>query len=140
MSLNRVTVMGRLVKTPELKRTQSGTPVTAFTLAVDDDFKDGRSGERKTQFLDVVAWRQTAEFVCNYLEKGRMAVVDGRLNARTWEDNEGNRRKVVEIVAGNVYFGDSRRGEGNNTTPAQNAAETPQMAFTEVEGDGDLPF
>ena len=113
MSLNRVVIMGRLTRDPELRRTQTGTAVTSFSLAVDRDFKSRESGEKATDFIDVVAWRQTAEFVCQYFAKGRMAVVEGRLQIRDWQDNNGNKRRSAEIVADNVYFGDSKRdGDG----------------------------
>lgn len=140
MSLNRVCIMGRLTRDPELRRTQSGTAVTSFTIAVDDDFKDKQTGEKKAHFIDVVAWRQTAEFVCQYFSKGRMAVVDGRLQTRSWEDNDGNKRKSVDVVADSVYFGDSKRSEGNDTAAAQNTAYAPASGLIEAEDDGDLPF
>lgn len=139
MSLNRVCIMGRLTKTPELRRTQSGTAVTSFTIAVDDDFKDKQTGEKKAHFIDIVAWRQTAEFVCQYFDKGRMAVVDGRLQTRNWEDNGGNKRKSVEVVADSVYFGDSKRSEGNDAPAAQTTSYA-KTGFMEVEDDGPLPF
>lgn len=107
--LNRIVIMGRLVRTPELRTTQSGIPVTSFTLAVDRDFRNRDSGEKSTDFIDVVAWKQTAEFVCKYFTKGRMAVVDGRLQIREWKDRDGNNRRSAEVVADSVYFGDSRR-------------------------------
>ena len=101
-------LMGRLTRDPELRRTQSGTPVTSFSLAVDRDFKS-QSGEKETDFIDVVAWRSTAEFVAKYFTKGRMAVVEGRLQMRDWTDKDGNKRRSAEVVADNLYFGDSRR-------------------------------
>lgn len=107
--LNRIIIMGRLVRDPELRTTQSGIPVTSFTLAVDRDYKNRDSGEKSTDFIDVVAWRQTAEFICKYFAKGRMAVAEGRLQIRDWKDREGNNRRSAEVVADNVYFGDSRR-------------------------------
>ena len=111
--LNKIFLMGRLTRDPELRRTQTGTPVASFSLAVDRDFKDKTTGERTTDFIDVVAWRQTAEFVSRYFTKGRMAVVEGRLQIRDWTDKEGNKRTTAEVVADNVYFGDSRRdGDG----------------------------
>lgn len=105
--LNHITVMGRLTKDPELRRTGSGVAVTSFTVAVDRDFKS--NGETETDFIDCVAWRQTGEFVHQYFAKGRMAVVSGRLQIRTWTDKDGNKRKAAEIVADNVYFGDSKK-------------------------------
>ena len=111
--LNRIIIMGRLGKDPELRRTQQGTPVASFSLAVDRDFKDKGTGERVTDWIDVVAWRQTGEFVSRYFRKGRMAVVEGRLQIRDWTDREGNKRRSAEVVADNVYFGDSKRdGDG----------------------------
>ena len=113
--LNKIFIMGRLTRDPELRRTQSGTAVTSFSLAVDRDYKS-QSGEKETDFIDVVAWRSTAEFVSKYFTKGRMAVVEGRLQIRDWKDKEGNNRRSAEVVADNVYFGDSRPGGagGNN--------------------------
>ena len=110
--LNKIIVMGRLTRDPELRRTQSGLSVTSFSVACDRDFKS-QSGEKETDFIDIVAWRQTAEFVCKYFSKGRMAIVEGRLQIRDWQDNNGNKRRSAEIVADNVYFGDSKRdGDG----------------------------
>ena len=111
--LNKIFLMGRLARDPELRRTQTGTPVASFRLAVDRDFKDRNTGERATDWIDVVAWRQTAEFVSRYFTKGRMAVVEGRLQIRDWTDKEGNKRTTAEVVADHVYFGDSKRdGDG----------------------------
>ena len=101
--LNHIVIMGRLTKDPELRTTQSGVSVTSFTLAVDRDFKNKDSGEKSTDFIDVVAWRQTAEFVCKYFSKGRMAVAEGRLQIRDWKDRDGNNRRSAEVVADNVY-------------------------------------
>lgn len=112
--LNKVFIMGRLARDPELRHTQSGTAVVSFALAVDRDFKDKATGERATDWVDVVAWRQTAEFVSRYFTKGRMAVVEGRLQVRDWTDNDGNKRRAVEVVADNVYFGDSKRDGGSD--------------------------
>ena len=111
--LNKIFIMGRLTRDPELRRTQTGTPVASFSLAVDRDFKDKSTGERATDFIDVVAWRQTAEFVSRFFTKGRMAIVEGRLQMRDWTDKDGNKRTSAEVVADNVYFGDSKRdGDG----------------------------
>ena len=111
--LNHITIMGRLTRDPELRRTGSGAAVASFTLAVDRDFGKNENGERETDFIDCVAWRQTGEFVSKYFTKGRMAVVSGRLQIRGWTDKDGNKRRSAEVVADNVYFGDSRRdGEG----------------------------
>lgn len=107
--LNKIFIMGRLTRDPELRRTQTGTPVASFSLAVDRDFKDKSTGERATDFIDVVAWRQTAEFVSRYFAKGRMAVVEGRLQIRDWTDKEGGKRRSAEVIADNIYFGDSKR-------------------------------
>ena len=130
--LNKITAMGRLTAAPELKTTGSGTSVCSFTLACDRDYK-AKDAERETDWLDCVAWRGTAEFVSKYFDKGRMMVVDGRLQTRTYEDKNGNKRKATEIVVDNAYFGDSKRDGG---TAAPNPGE-----FAEISGDdGDLPF
>lgn len=131
--LNRIIVMGRMTRDPELRRTNSGTAVASFTVAVDRDFKS-QSGEKETDFIDVVAWRNTAEFVSKYFSKGRMAVVEGRLQLRDWTDKDGNKRRSAEIVADSVYFGDSKRDGGDT------AQSEPQSGFSEVEDDWDLPF
>ncbi len=108
--LNHIVLMGRLTRDPELRRTGSGTPVATFSLAVDRDFGSNReTGERETDFIDIVAWRNTAEFVSKYFTKGRMAVVSGRLQIRNWNDKDGNKRRTAEVIADNVYFGDSKR-------------------------------
>ena len=120
--LNKIFIMGRLTRDPELRRTQAGTPVASFSLAVDRDFKDKTTGERATDFIDVVAWRQTGEFVSRYFTKGRMAVVEGRLQIRDWTDKEGNKRRSAEVIADQVYFGDSKRdsdGGGYSTGYSQ---------------------
>ena len=110
--LNHIVLMGRLTRDPELRRTGSGTPVATFTLAVDRDFSNNReTGEKETDFIDIVVWRNTAEFVSKYFTKGRMAVVSGRLQIRNWNDKDGNKRRSAEVVADNVYFGDSRRDD-----------------------------
>ena len=102
--LNHIVVMGRLTRDPEFRKTASGVSVTSFTVAVDRDFS--QDGQKETDFLDVVAWRNTAEFAAKYFTKGRMAVVSGRLQIRNWEDKEGNKRRTAEILAENIYFGD----------------------------------
>ena len=143
MSLNRVCIMGRLTRDVELRYTQSGTPVASFALAVDRDFKDKQSGEKETDFLDVVAWRNTAEFVSKYFTKGRMAVVEGRLQTRTWTDRDGKKRNATEIVADNVYFGDSKReGDSHSAAPAPVDYGMPYGdQFSELaDDDGKLPF
>ena len=108
--LNKIILMGRLTRDPELRRTGSGTAVTSFSLAVERDYKD-QNGAKETDFIDVVAWRGTGEFVSKYFTKGRMAVVEGRLQVRSWKDNDGNNRRSTEVVAENVYFGDSKKSD-----------------------------
>ena len=148
--LNKIFLMGRLTRDPELRRTQSGTAVTSFSLAVDRDFKS-QSGEKETDFIDIVAWRNTAEFVSKYFTKGRMAVVEGRLQIRDWTDRDGNKRRSAEVVADNVYFGDSKRDGGSGgdygSPPPYgapiggSAASSGDSDFAEVsEDDGELPF
>ena len=112
--LNHLTIMGRLTRDPELRRTGSGIAVASFTVAVDRDFSGRDGGEKETDFIDCVAWRQTGEFVSKYFTKGRMIVVSGRLQIRSWTDKDGNKRRTAEVVADNVYFGDSKR-EGEAT-------------------------
>ena len=107
--LNRVTLMGRLVADPELRHTQGGIAFASFRLAVDRDFKDKETGERKADFINIVAWRQTAEFVSRFFSKGRMAVVEGKLQFREYTDKDGNRRYATEVVADNLYFADSKK-------------------------------
>lgn len=122
--LNRIVIMGRMARDPELRHTQTGAPVANFILAVDRDFKDKNTGERQTDWIDVVAWRSTGEFVSKYFTKGRMAVVEGRLQIREWTDKEGNRRTTAEVVADSVYFGDSKRdGDGVNTSSSYRATD-----------------
>jgi len=132
--LNHVTLMGRLTRDPEMRRTQSGTPVASFSLAVDRDF-GAKDGDKQTDFIDIVAWRSTAEFVSKYFAKGRMAVVSGRLQIRDWTDRDGGKRRSAEVIADNVYFGDSKKSE----SCAGNLNEPPK--FEEInDDDGDLPF
>ena len=119
--LNHITIMGRLTRDPELRRTGSGIAVASFTLAVDRDFSPKDGGERETDFIDCVAWRQTGEFVSKYFTKGRMAVVSGRLQIRNWNDKDGNKRRSAEVVADNVYFGDSRREDQGGASFGGNA-------------------
>ena len=116
--LNRIILMGRLTRDPELRRTGSGVAVASFTLAVDRDFGKNEQGERETDFIDCVAWRQTGEFVSKYFTKGRMAVVSGRLQIRNWNDKDGNKRRTAEVIADNVYFGDSKREGDGGYAPA----------------------
>ncbi|MBQ5748932.1 MAG: single-stranded DNA-binding protein [Oscillospiraceae bacterium] len=153
--LNQIVLMGRLTRDPELRRTGSGVAVASFTLAVDRDFA-AQGAERETDFVDIVAWRNTAEFVSKYFAKGRMAVVSGRLQIRNWQDKEGNKRRSAEVVADNVYFGDSRRdnapggfdqsapsfgssfGGSSYAAPASGASASD---FAMLEGDdSELPF
>ena len=129
--LNHIIVMGRLTRDPELRRTQAGVPVASFSIACDRDFKDKTTGERVTDFIDIVAWRSTGEFASKYLTKGRMAVVSGRLQMRDWTDKEGNKRRSAEIVAENIYFGDSKTKEDQ---------EPPASAGGPVEAAGGDPF
>ena len=112
--LNHIVIMGRLTRDPELRRTGTGTAVASFTVAVDRDFGGRDGGEKETDFIDCVAWRQTGEFVSKYFTKGSMIVVSGRLQIRSWNDKDGNKRRTAEVVADNVYFGESKRStEGN---------------------------
>jgi len=145
--LNHIVIMGRLTRDPELRYTGSNVPVASFSLAVDRDFgKD----ERQTDFINCVAWRQTGEFVSKYFQKGSMAVVSGRLQIRDYTDRDGNKRTAAEVVADNVYFGESKRrddGEsrqGSYQAPSRNSfdsAKTKDSSFQEIdESDGDLPF
>ena len=140
--LNHITIMGRLTRDPELRRTGSGIAVTNFTVAVDRDFK-AENGEKETDFIDCVAWRQTGEFVYKYFTKGRMAVVSGRLQVRKWKNNEGENRYSTEVVADNVYFGDSKKEEssGSNYGGYSAPANTPASDFAMLDDDdAQLPF
>ena len=156
--LNHITIMGRLTRDPELRRTGSGIAVASFTVAVDRDFGGRDGGEKETDFIDCVAWRQTGEFVSKYFTKGRMIVVSGRLQIRSWNDKDGNKRRTAEVVADNCYFGDSKReGDsgsafgGNNFANAYSApagfggysapAGNPASDFAMLEDDdAQLPF
>lgn len=132
--LNKIFLMGRLTRDPELRRTSNGTAVASFTLAVDRDYKS-QSGEKETDFIDVVAWRSSAEFVSRYFAKGRMAVVEGRLQIRDWTDKDGGKRRSAQVVADNIYFGDSKRTVSDSDTPAAGEiSEIPE------EEEGELPF
>ena len=151
--LNHIVIMGRLTRDPELRRTSSGVAVASFTLAVDRDFS-GKDSEKETDFIDCVAWRQTGEFVSKHFAKGRMAVVSGRLQIRNWTDKEGNKRRTAEVVADNVYFGDSKRdgdtaGNAYGAAPAAPsfggysapAASAPASDFAMLDDDdAHLPF
>lgn len=155
--LNKIFIMGRLARDPELRHTQSGTAVASLTLAVDRDFKDKNTGEKVTDWIDVVAWRNTAEFVCKYFAKGRMAVVEGRLQIRDWTDRDGNKRRSAEVVADNIYFGDSKKADDGGYNQRQEGYYSPPGSeysppsggygdygnnqFAELEDDdGELPF
>ena len=134
MALNKCILMGRLTATPELRRTNTGTAVTSFTIACDRDFKDKQTGEKVTDWIDITAWRGTAEFLAKHFSKGRMAVVEGRLQIREWTDKDGNKRRSAEVVAENVYFADSKRDD-------QRSEQTSAPAgFHEMPDDGYLPF
>ena len=149
--LNHIVIMGRLVRDPELRRTGSGVAVASFTVAVDRDFGKNENGEKETDFIDCVAWRQTGEFVSKYFTKGRMIVVSGRLQIRSWTDKEGNKRRTAEVIADNVYFGDSKRdGEGTGSYAAPAASgfggysaptSAPASDFAMLDDDdAQLPF
>ena len=157
--LNHIVIMGRLTRDPELRYTQSNTPVASFTVAVDRDFGGRDGGEKQTDFIDCSAWRQTGEFVSKYFRKGSMIVVSGRLQSRKWQDRDGNNRTSWEISADNVYFGESRRRDdenrdsyggnysansyGGNSYESNRSASAPAQSnpFTELgDDDGELPF
>ena len=154
--LNHIVLMGRLTRDPELRRTGSGVAVASFTLAVDRDYA-AQGAERETDFVDIVAWRSTAEFVSKYFTKGRMAVVSGRLQIRNWQDKDGNKRRSAEVVANDVYFGDSKRdgasapGGFDQSVPSYAAAPAPASYAAPANGgasdfamlddnDPELPF
>ncbi len=143
--LNHITIMGRLVRDPELRRTGSGVAVASFTVAVDRDFGGRDGGERETDFIDCVAWRQTGEFVSKYFSKGSMIVVKGRLQIRSWTDKDGNKRKTAEVVADNCYFGSTKNDSASSgsyensaySAPAPNyGGDYPQLN----DDDAQLPF
>ena len=115
--LNHITVMGRLTKDPELRRTGTGTAVTSFTIACDRDIANKETGERDVDFIDCVAWRGTGEFIEKHFSKGSMIVVSGRLQIRSWTDKEGNKRRTAEVLAENVYFGESKKPSEDHTQP-----------------------
>lgn len=129
--LNKIIIMGRLTRDPEMRHTQTGTAVASLTLACDRDFKP-QNGEKETDFIDVVVWGKTAEFAANNFTKGRMAIVEGRLQVRNWQDKDGNKRKTTEVVADRMYFGDSKQEGKKQPAPADD--------FCEIEDDGDFPF
>ena len=153
--LNHITIMGRLTRDPELRRTGSGVAVASFRVAVDRDFAPKDGGERKADFIDCVAWRQTGEFISKYFTKGRMIVVDGRLEMRDWTDREGNKRTAAEVIVDNAYFGDSKRDNdsgnsyagnngnsyGGNTYGGYSAPSAPASDFAMLDDDdAQLPF
>lgn len=141
--LNKIFIMGRLTRDPELRRTQNGTAVAGFALAVDRDYKNA-DGTKETDFIEVVAWRSSAEFVSKYFTKGRMAIVEGRLQIRDWQDKDGNKRRSAEVVADNVYFGDSKKeGDSSGGYKAAGKAvdvEPGEGEFAEIEDEEDWPF
>lgn len=145
--LNHITLMGRLTRDPELRRTGSGVAVASFTIAVDRDFTDKSSGEKETDFIEIVAWRQTGEFVSKHFRKGRMIVVSGRLQVRKWKNKDGENRYTTEVVADNCYFGDSKRDSDNGndqqsggySAPAYPTAPASDFAMLD-DDDAKLPF
>ena len=134
--LNHIVLMGRLTRDPELRHTGNGLAVASFSLAVDRDYK-GQSGEKETDFVDIVAWRSTADFVSKFFTKGRMTVVEGRLQLRDWTDKDGGKRRFAEVVAEHVYFGDSKRSESDTASAPPASGD-----FREIPEDeeGELPF
>ena len=146
--LNHIVLMGRLTRDPDFRRTQTGTPVASFRLAVDRDFQSRDGGDKQTDFFDVVVWRNTAEFVSKYFTKGQLAVVSGRLQIREWTDKEGGKRTSVEVVADNVYFGGAKKDNASGGFDApmggrQGGYTAPVSGsdFSELDDDdGDLPF
>ena len=136
--LNHIDIMGRLTRDPELRHTGSGTAVASFTIAVDRDYSGKDGGEKETDFIDIVAWRNTAEFVSKYFTKGRMAVVSGRLQVRKWQNKEGENRYSTEVVAENVYFGDSKKEASGSSYDGSSA---PAQDYAQIdESDEGLPF
>lgn len=133
MSLNHICIMGRMVRDPELRRTQTGVAVTSFTLAVDRDYNPKDGAEKETDFIDCNAWRGTAEFIERNFHKGSVAIVSGRLQIRNWTDKEGNKRRSAEVVADSVYFGDSKKSEqGDSTYTAPNPTQGGSGYFSET--------
>ena len=138
--LNHIVIMGRLTRDPELRRTGSGIAVASFSVAVERDFSGRDGGEKETDFIDCVAWRQTGEFVSKYFTKGRMIVVSGRLQIRSWTDKDGNKRRTAEVVADNCYFGDSKK-DSSGDDAVSNPTAAPASDFTMLEDDdANLPF
>ena len=140
--LNHIVLMGRLVRDPELRQTQSGISVVSFRIAVERDFQNRDGGDKQADFIDIVAWRSTAEFVSKYFTKGRMAVASGRLQLRDWTDRDGNKRTAAEVVADRVYFGEAKRQEQKQDFhPAQGPVDVSAETFTELDDQGGkLPF
>lgn len=136
--LNHIVLMGRLVRNPELRRTNSGLAVTSFTLAVDRDFGKDENGKKETDFIDIVAWRNTAEFAAKYFSKGRMAVVTGSLQIRNYTDKDGNKRKNSEVLANSIYFADSKQSADQN--PSYGAPSAPVEDYAEITDGETLPF
>ena len=136
--LNKIILMGRLTRDPELRRTNRGTAVASFAIAVDRGF-NAQNGEKETDFIDIVVWRGTAEFVSKYFTKGRMAVVEGRLQIREWE-KDGSKRRTAEVVADNVYFGDSKNSGATQQDNFSALNARVNQDFVEQEDDGELPF
>ena len=136
--LNRVTLMGRLTRDPELRQTQSGIDVASCTLAVDRDYADKATQQRDTDFIDIVAWRGTATFLHKYFSKGQMAVVSGRLQIRDWTDNNGNKRRTAEVVADNVYFGGAK--PPSDSREPENPPPVAPADFAEMDDEEDRPF
>ncbi len=134
--LNHISIMGRLTRDPELRRTASGTAVASFTVAVERDLKP-KEGERETDFIDCVAWRGTGEFVSKYFAKGQMIVVSGRLQIRSWTDNDGNKRRTAEVVADSCYFGESKKAESNE--PTQGGGYNPPNEYAPYGGGFPAP-
>ena len=132
--LNHITIMGRLTRDPELRRTGTGVAVTSFCLAVDRDHNPKDGGEKETDFIDCTAWRGTGEFVSKYFTKGSTAIVSGRLQIRNYTDKDGNKRRAAEVVADHVYFGDSKKSsDGNSTYTAPNPYQGSTSDFSETE-------
>jgi single-strand DNA-binding protein len=146
MSLNHITIMGRITRDIELRRTNGGTAVASFCVAVDRDFSGKDGGEKETDFIDCVAWRQTGEFVSKYFAKGRMIIVSGRLQIRSWTDKDGNKRRSAEVVADNCYFGDSKQQETHtgfvpNEFVPLTISDTHASDFATLDDDdAQLPF
>lgn len=135
--LNKIVIMGRLSADPELRRTGAGVAVASFTVAVDRDFRN--NGEKETDFIECVAWRGTGEFVERNFSKGKMIVVSGRLQIRKWTDKDGNKRSTAEIVADNVYFGDSKTDVGSKFESAMSGGL--EADYAAINGDdGNFPF